>query len=101
MSLEPAAHRHAAGLVSNWQSSGVKVFSKRILPHHSMVRFSATRRFARERRPAGGAASSTRWKPVSLVFACARIDLLHHFFAKLTINVATECHRRISGYLTR
>ena len=45
---------------SSWQSSGVKVFSKRMLPHQVMLSFSAIRRFASARMPAGGAASSTR-----------------------------------------
>jgi hypothetical protein len=38
-----------------------------MLPHQVMLSFSAMSRFAMARRPDGGAASSTRWNPVSPV----------------------------------
>jgi hypothetical protein len=36
---------------SNWHSSGVKVFSKRMLPHQVMLSLSSMSRFASARSP--------------------------------------------------
>jgi hypothetical protein len=38
-----------------------------------------------KKTPSGKAPSDTR-----LILACVRIDLLHHFFAKLTINLGDD-----------
>ena len=45
-------------------SSGVKVFSKRTLPHHEMSSLRRCSSSARPHKALGGAASSTKWKPV-------------------------------------
>ena len=45
---------------SSAASSGVKVFSKRMLPHHVQTTLRAISRSASARSPAGGAASSTK-----------------------------------------
>ncbi len=75
--LEPAAHRDAArARRAARHSSGVNVFSNRMLPHQVMTTPRAISRSASARRPAGGAASSTKWNPVCPVSAIDRLDAI-------------------------
>jgi hypothetical protein len=53
----------------------------RLRPDLSLQEASEFRAFVKK-NPSGEPPSDTR-----LILACVRIDLLHHFFAKLTINV--------------
>ncbi|EWS63834.1 hypothetical protein Y695_02931 [Hydrogenophaga sp. T4] len=49
---------------SSSASSGVKVFSKRMLPHHEMLSWRRISSSASALSALGGAASSTKWNPV-------------------------------------
>ena len=49
---------------SSWHSAGLKLFSKRMLPHQVMARRRRCSSSASARSIFGGAASSTKWKPV-------------------------------------
>ena len=51
------------------QSAGVNVFSKRMFPHQVIETPRSSSRSETARSMAGGAASSTKWKPVSPVSA--------------------------------
>ncbi|MNL24039.1 hypothetical protein D3C87_1454580 [compost metagenome] len=49
---------------SSSHSSGLKVFSKRMLPHHEMPALRSMSSVASALSDLGGAASSTKWNPV-------------------------------------
>ena len=69
---------------SSAASSGVKVFSKRMLPHQVITTFRSRRRWASARSAAGGAASSTKWKPVWPVSAHEGDDAIDEQSAEAT-----------------
>ena len=48
---------------SSVQSAGVKVFSKRMLPHQEISTLRRSSSCASAFKAEGGAASSTKWKP--------------------------------------
>ena len=81
---------------SSAQSSGVNVFSKRMLPHHVIASFSAMSRFASARSPAGGAASSTRWKPVSPVSSISARIRLHDDVGGRPVVAADVVERHVA-----
>ncbi len=60
---------------SNWHKSGVNDFSNRTLPHHEIATLRRSSSCANAFSTLGGAASSTKWKPVWPVSAMmARCD---------------------------
>jgi hypothetical protein len=55
-------------------SAGVKVFSKRTLPHQVTVTCRAEQALGQRLSAAGGAASSTKWNPVCAGLGDQRLD---------------------------
>jgi hypothetical protein len=68
------------------QSSGVKDFSKRMLPHQEIARLRRASSSARALRALGGAASSTKWKPVWPVSCDHGLDAVHQQLAALAAS---------------